>query len=170
MRNPEMTPGTLRLRPPRHQVSPRAITWWTTQAALEVAAVLLPLVVVLLIWVDARPWLIPGTAAITVIGLAYLLVMPRWRFRVHRWEATHDAVYTSTGWINQQWRVAPMSRIQTVDTERGPLQQLFGLATVTVTTASAAGALRLAGLDRAVADDLVKQLTETTQSTPGDAT
>jgi membrane protein YdbS with pleckstrin-like domain len=107
---------------------------------------------------------------VVVIALAYLLVMPRWRFRVHRWETTADAVYTSQGWINQEWRVAPMSRIQTVDTERGPLQQLFGLATVTVTTASAAGALRLAGLDRAVADDLVARLTETTQATPGDAT
>ncbi|MGH3535743.1 MAG: PH domain-containing protein, partial [Pseudonocardiaceae bacterium] len=32
------------------------------------------------------------------------------------------------------------------------------------------GALRLAGLDRAVADDLVERLTETTQATPGDAT
>jgi uncharacterized protein len=107
---------------------------------------------------------------VVVIGLGYLLVMPRWRFRVHRWETTDDAVYTSAGWINQEWRVAPMSRIQTVDTERGPLQQLFGLATVTVTTASAAGALRLAGLDHVVADDLVEQLTETTQATPGDAT
>lgn len=160
----------LRLRPPRHRVSSRAIIWWTTQAALEVATVLIPLVVAAGIWGDARPWLIPGTAAVAVIGLAYLLVMPRWRFRVHRWETTDNAVYTSAGWINQEWRVAPMSRIQTVDTERGPLQQLFGLATVTVTTASAAGALRLAGLDRAVADDLVEQLTQTTQATPGDAT
>jgi membrane protein YdbS with pleckstrin-like domain len=160
----------LRLRPPRHRVSPRAITWWTTQAALEVAAVLIPLMVGLLAWADARPWLIPGTAAVVVLGLGYLLVMPRWRFRVHRWETTDHAVYTSSGWISQEWRVAPMSRIQTVDAERGPLQQLFGLATVTVTTASAAGALRLAGLDRAVADDLVEQLTQTTQATPGDAT
>ncbi|PZS38462.1 MAG: hypothetical protein DLM62_13690 [Pseudonocardiales bacterium] len=160
----------LRLRPPRHRVSSRAIIWWSTQAALEVAAVLVPLVIGLLAWTDARSWLIPSTAAVAIIGLGYLLVMPRWRFRVHRWETTDDAVYTSTGWINQQWRVAPMSRIQTVDTERGPLQQLFGLATVTVTTASAAGALRLAGLDRAVADDLVGQLTETTQATRGDAT
>jgi membrane protein YdbS with pleckstrin-like domain len=151
-------------------VSPRAVTWWTTRAALEVAALLIPLALALLLWADARPWLIPGTAAVAALGLGYLLVMPRWRFRVHRWETTEDAVYTSAGWINQEWRVAPMSRIQTVDTERGPLQQLFGLATVTVTTASAAGALRLAGLDRAVADDLVEQLTETTQATPGDAT
>ena len=160
----------LRLRPPRHCVSPRAIVWWTTQAAIEIAAVLIPLVVIMLIWADARPWLIPGTGAVTVIGMCYLLVMPRWRFRVHRWETTEDAVYTSAGWINQEWRVAPMSRIQTVDTERGPLQQLFGLSTVTVTTASAAGALRLAGLDRAVADDLVEHLTKITQASPGDAT
>lgn len=160
----------MRLRPPRHRVSPRAVNWWTTQAALQVAAMLIPLAVALLLWADARPWLIPGTAAVAVIGVGYLLVMPRWRFRVHRWETTADAVYTSAGWINQEWRVAPMSRIQTVDTERGPLQQLFGLVTVTVTTASAAGALRLDGLDRAVADDLVEHVTETTQATPGDAT
>jgi membrane protein YdbS with pleckstrin-like domain len=160
----------LRLRPPRHRVSRRAIIWWSTQAAAEVAAVLAPLVIGVFVWDDSRPWLVPGTVAVAIIGFGYLLVMPRWRFRVHRWETTDAAVYTSAGWISQQWRVAPMSRIQTVDTERGPLQQLFGLATVTVTTASAAGALRLAGLDRAVAEDLVEQLTATTQATPGDAT
>ncbi|MGH3899558.1 MAG: PH domain-containing protein [Pseudonocardiaceae bacterium] len=160
----------MRLRPPRHLVSRRAITWWTTQAALEVVAVLIPLVIGLVVWTDARSWLVGAIAAVVVIGLGYVLVMPRWRFRVHRWETTDDAVYISAGWISQEWRVAPMSRIQTVDTERGPLQQLFGLATVTVTTASAAGALRLAGLDHALAENLVEQLTATTQATPGDAT
>jgi membrane protein YdbS with pleckstrin-like domain len=160
----------LRLRPPRHLVSPRAITWWTTQAALEVAAVLIPLVVALIAWVEARSWLAGITVAVGIIGFGYVLVMPRWRFRVHRWETTDDAVYTSAGWISQEWRVAPMSRIQTVDTERGPLQQLFGLSTVTVTTASAAGALQLAGLDHALADELVEQLTQITQATRGDAT
>lgn len=168
-----MEPGIsepLRLRPPRHRVSPRAIAWWTTQAALEVAAVLIALGIAVSVWADARAWLVPTLAVAVAISLAYLVVMPQWRFRVHRWETTGDAVYTSQGWINQEWRVAPMSRIQTVDTERGPLQQLFGLATVTVTTASAAGALRLTGLDRAVADELVAQLTATTQATPGDAT
>ena len=160
----------LRLRPPRHRVSPRAIAWWTAQAAVEVVAVLIPLAVGSALWAQARQWLIPSTGAVAVIGVVYLLVMPRWRFRVHRWETTEDAVYTAAGWISQEWRVAPMSRIQTVDTERGPLQQLFGLSTVTVTTASAAGALRLAGLDREVADGLVAQLTESTQATPGDGT
>jgi len=166
----QTSPEALQLRPPRNRVSPRAITWWTTQAVLLVAALLVPALVGLAVWSDARSWLAAGTVAVVVLGLGYVLVMPRWRFRVHRWEATEDAVYTSAGWISQEWRVAPMSRIQTVDTERGPLQQLFGLSTVTVTTASAAGALRLEGLDHALAADLVEQLTETTQATPGDAT
>lgn len=160
----------LRLRPPRHRVSPRAVTWWTTQAVLIATPVLIAPIVGLAFWPDARAWLVGVAIALAVLSVTYVLVMPRWRFRVHRWETTDDAVYTSTGWISQEWRVAPMSRIQTVDTERGPLQQLFGLATVTVTTASAAGALRLAGLDHALAVELVQRLTETTQASPGDAT
>jgi membrane protein YdbS with pleckstrin-like domain len=164
------TSETLRLRPPRHRVSPRAQTWWTTQAIITQLVLLIPLIVCLIVLPDLRGWFALAIVALLVVGGAYVVVMPRWRFRVHRWEATDDAVYTSAGWISQEWRVAPMSRIQTVDTERGPLQQLFGLATVTVTTASAAGPLRLEGLDHALALDLVKQLTETTQATPGDAT
>lgn len=160
----------LRLRPPRHRVSPRAVTWWTTQAVLFVSVLLIIPIIGLIALPAARSWLVLAAVVVAVLGLAYILVMPRWRFRVHRWETTDEAVYTSAGWISQEWRVAPMSRIQTVDTERGPLQQLFGLATVTVTTASAAGALRLDGLDHALASDLVEQLTQATQATPGDAT
>jgi uncharacterized protein len=93
-----------------------------------------------------------------------------WRYRVHRWETTDDAVYTRTGWLWQEWRVAPMSRIQTVDTERGPLEQLFGLSSITVTTASAAGPLKIVGLDHELAAELVRRLTAATQANPGDAT
>jgi membrane protein YdbS with pleckstrin-like domain len=96
--------------------------------------------------------------------------MPRWRYRVHRWEATDQAVYTQSGWLNQERRIAPVSRIQTVDTERGPFEQLFGLSNVTVTTASAAGPLKIHGLDRDTAERLVAELTTNTQAERGDAT
>jgi membrane protein YdbS with pleckstrin-like domain len=96
--------------------------------------------------------------------------MPRWRYAVHRWEAAPDAVYTQSGWFDQERRIAPVSRIQTVDTERGPFEQLFGLSSVTVTTASAAGALEIKALDREVADRLVDELTATTVRDDEDAT
>ncbi|QUH00431.1 PH domain-containing protein [Saccharopolyspora erythraea] len=162
--------GELRLRPPRHRVDRRAVSCWTVQALLAVAVPVVALAVAAFFITPARFWLLLALAVVAVLGIAYVLVMPRWRYRVHRWETTDDAVYTAAGWISQEWRVAPMSRIQTVDTVRGPLQQMFDLSSVTVTTASAAGPLTIEGLDRQVAVDLVQQLTATTQATPGDAT
>jgi membrane protein YdbS with pleckstrin-like domain len=63
-----------------------------------------------------------------------------------------------------------MSRIQTVDYVEGAISRLFRLASVTATTASAAGALEIAGLDRDVARRLVDELTVKADSIPGDAT
>ncbi|MCU1663196.1 MAG: rane-flanked domain, partial [Pseudonocardia sp.] len=44
------------------------------------------------------------------------------------------------------------------------------LASVTVTTASARGPVKISGLDAQDAAELARTLTETTQATPGDAT
>ena len=81
-----------------------------------------------------------------------------------------EAVYTQSGWFNTERRIAPVSRIQTVDSHIGPFERLFRLANVTVTTASAAGPLRIHGLDRTDAQALVDELVRTTQATTGDAT
>ncbi len=63
-----------------------------------------------------------------------------------------------------------MSRIQTVDYSEGAIERLFGLASVTVTTASAAGALAIGGLDKPRAQQLAEELTRKADSVPGDAT
>src|SRR5207302_6524866 len=118
----------------------------------------------------ALQWHVAALAATAVVAAIHLVVMPQWRFRVHRWEATPLAVYTQVGWFSQQRRIAPISRIQTVDTERGPLEQLFGLSNVRVTTASAAGPLRIVGLDRDTAQRLVDELASTAGLAQGDAT
>ncbi len=158
------------LRPPSNRVERRSIGWWTSQAVVVVVPPVCVLVLLALLIEPARPWLLLSAAVVGVPGVVTMAVMPVWRYRVHRWETTGDAVYTRAGWVRQEWRIAPLSRIQTVDTVRGPLQQLFGLATVTVTTASAAGAVKIDGLDHAFARDLVDELTRVTQATPGDAT
>ena len=162
--------GLMQMRDPAHQVSPRAIVFWTVRA---MPGWLLLLAGQLLWFVVARDYAalrLTALVSTVLLGSAHLLVMPQWRYRVHRWEVTDNAVYTKSGWISQERRIAPISRVQTVDTERGPLEQLFGLANVTVTTASAAGPLRIHGLDRATADGLVAQLTEVTSRSQGDAT
>jgi membrane protein YdbS with pleckstrin-like domain len=105
-----------------------------------------------------------------LVLVAYVAVVPSWRYAVHRWEVTDTAVYTQTGWWTRERRIAPMSRIQTVDHVEGAIARLFGLATVTVTTASAAGALEISGLDKDVARRLVDDLTLKADAVEGDAT
>ena len=104
-------------------------------------------------------WLLWTGAVAVAAAAAHVTVMPRWRFHVHRWEVTSQAVYTQAGWFNVERRVAPVARIQTVDSERGPLEQMFGITKVTFTTASAAGPLKIHGLDADTAARLADQLT-----------
>lgn len=144
---------------------------WTVEALFGVAWLFAGLVVW---WIlDDNPsrtaqWVVGGL--LLVFAVTYVAIMPRWRYRVHRWEATASAIYTQTGWIKQERRIAPLSRVQTVDLERGPIAQLFTLASVTVTTASAAGPIKVHGLDRAVAQELVEGLTAAAVADTGDAT
>ena len=157
------------LREPSQRVSPRARLMWLTSAALQGAVLL----VVLLDIGPVRDWLPLPWGVLTLVALAvvaYAAVVPPWRYLVHRWETTDTAVYTQTGWWARERRIAPMSRIQTVDYEEGALARLFGLASVTVTTASAAGALEIAGLDKARAQQLVDELTLKANTVAGDAT
>lgn len=159
-----------RLRDPRHRVNRRAIGWWSLRAALGWLVVVGVQLVIRFTTGDGVAWLLTSALICVGVGIVHVMVMPQWRYRVHRWEITADAVYTLSGWANLEWRVAPVSRIQTVDTERRPLEQLFGLATVTVTTASAAGAVEINGIDHELAADLVEELTARTQDHRGDAT
>jgi uncharacterized protein len=163
-------PPAVRLRPPHHRVERRAILWWTLQSLLLSGPVLVGTIVAYVLWEAVRPWLvvaIVGAAVMTVVGVA---VEPWWRYAVHRWETTDEAVYGLTGWLVREWRVAPISRIQTVDAVRGPVEQLLGLATLHITTASSKGTIEIGGLDAEVAADVAERLTIITEQTPGDAT
>jgi membrane protein YdbS with pleckstrin-like domain len=159
----------LRLREPSERVSPRARLMWATSAGIEGAILVAALAVIgpVTDWVPIPAWVV---VLVGVVAAAYVVVMPVWRYRVHRWEVTDTAVYTQTGWWVRERRIAPMSRIQTVDHAEGALARLFGLATVTVTTASAAGALEIVGLERDRALTLVEQLAVQADTVPGDAT
>jgi membrane protein YdbS with pleckstrin-like domain len=161
---------------PANQPSRKAPLVWALGSALGWGV----LVVAQLVWfaIDGATnglgrlaWLHVTLGVATAFGVVLFVgVVPLWRYRVHRWELGAHAVYTRTGWLIQERRIAPISRVQTVDTQRGPLDRLFGLANVTVTTASSAGAVRIVALDSDVADRLVAQLTDIAALGEQDAT
>jgi membrane protein YdbS with pleckstrin-like domain len=155
---------------PANPPSRKAPLVWAIGAAIPWTV----LAVAQVVWfvLDARlGWLHAVAAALTVVGVVtFVVVAPVWRYRVHRWEVGAQAVYTRSGWLVQERRIAPISRVQTVDTHRGPLARLFGLADVTVTTASSAGAVRIVALDSEVADRIAAQLTDIAAIGDRDAT
>jgi membrane protein YdbS with pleckstrin-like domain len=158
-----MTTAPPPVREPAWSLSRSAIGLWVTEGVigsvvLGVAATLFVVFVPSSAGgpVPALRWVVPLAAllyAVVAIG-----VRPWIRFRVHRWEVTADAVYTLTGWLTRTWTLVPISRIQTVDVTRGVTQQLFGLSTVAVLTASSQGTVRIwhleADVAQRVADDL----------------
>src|SRR4051812_27763201 len=151
------------VREPAWPLSRSAIGLWVTEGVIS--SVVLGIAAFLLaVFVPPEApapfpvlrWLVPVAAvayAVLAIGLR-----PWVRYRVHRWEVTGDAVYTLTGWLTRTWTLVPVARIQTVDVTRGVLQQLFGLASVAVLTASSQGTVRVPHLEvdvaHRVADDL----------------
>ncbi|MGW6622983.1 PH domain-containing protein [Nocardia sp. NPDC055002] len=163
-------PRSTILAEPAWRPSSKAKLLWALENAIGVVVS----VVVLGVWAvldgDRRGWQVLAGLALVVLAVLAVVVIPLWRYAVHRWEVTDEAVYTRVGWLDQESRVAPISRVQTVDTERGPLERILGLATVTVTTASSAGAVKISALDLPVAEETVLRLTAIAAQHRGDAT
>ncbi|MDP9428854.1 MAG: PH domain-containing protein, partial [Actinomycetota bacterium] len=159
-----MTAPPAPIRDPAWSLSRSAIGLWVTQGVLGALLWVAVIVAVLAFLPDGGPvpvlrWLLPALAvvdAVVTIG-----IRPWVRYRVHRWEVTGEAVYTLTGWLTRTWTLVPISRIQTVDVTRGVLQQVFGLASVAVLTASSEGTVRVPHLEadvaQRVADDLARR-------------
>lgn len=158
------------LRDPRHQVCPRAIGYWRLTALITTAILGFPLLL--------ASWSIPGlpgwapllALVIVAMMLAWAVVMPSIRYRVHRWEVTPTAIHTRAGWLSIDQRIAPLSRVQTVDSNQTALMRAFALRSITVTTASAAGPITIEGLDAEEATRVVSELTAIVGASEGDAT
>ena len=154
------------VRDPAWQVSRGAIGLWVAEGVIETVVFALG-AVAFLIFVPATVggpipflrWAVP--VLVVVDAVVSIGVRPRLRYRVHRWEVTDEAVYTLTGWLSRTWTLVPIARIQTVDVTRGVMQQVFGLASVAVLTASSEGTVRVPHLEadvaQRVADDLARR-------------
>jgi membrane protein YdbS with pleckstrin-like domain len=162
--------GTPVLRAPEHLVSPRAVPFWTVSAAIGDAVLVVAALLAWLLIPGVPGWVGLLVLAAALAAVAHVVLMPRIRFRVHRWEVTDDVVHTREGWIGRESRIAPINRVQTVDSHQGALMRLFGLASITVTTASAAGPITISCLDDETARQVVGRLTAITAASEGDAT
>jgi uncharacterized protein len=141
------------LSPPREHLDPRARTMWYVDGGIQF--VIWATIISSAAWTLIRftPitdwWVYLGAGIILGVNLIETVVGPAWRYRFWRYEIREDEVDLQHGWLVQKRQLIPMSRIQHVDTRRGPLQRRFGLSSVVFYTA--AGSMEIPALSQAVA-------------------
>lgn len=99
------------------------------------------------------------TVALYASCVVYLLVAPivfynRYRYRI---DADKAEIRKGVFWISH--KMVPVERIHQVDVVRGPINRMFGLADVIITTAG--GVAKIQYLEEDVAEEIVNNLNNT---------
>jgi membrane protein YdbS with pleckstrin-like domain len=95
-------------------------------------------------------WLLP--LLVLAVALVAVFVLPAIRFRRWRYEVREDEIDIQHGTFVIRRTLVPIRRVQHVDTETGPLQGAFELASVAFHTA--AGETEIPALGRAEAEQV----------------
>ena len=134
------------------------ITMTIPAAVLGLVAVGLALVVPQLQWI---PWLV---TVILIAAAASSFVWARRSQRAWGYAENDEDLLVTSGVMFKRLVAVPYGRMQFVDVQAGPLQRYFGVATVTLHTASAETTSSIPGLPAAEATRLRNRLTELGES------
>ena len=140
-------------------LDPRVVVYWLISGLFSFLFLTSLIVAAGLIFGDKLPEdssaLLIAAGILGTIYLAWILVAPslayaRWRFSI-----SEELLMARYGIIFHEEKVIPIPRMQHVDLMRGPIERMFGLATLVVFTAGTEGAsFRLPGISVLRAEEL----------------
>jgi uncharacterized protein len=136
---PPHVPDVTWLRP-----SPRLWSARRIQLAATTAVVVLPLTIVLA--VAGEPTAASATAAAFLTVAVVFYAGLHGRYRAWGYAEREDDLLVRRGVMVRRLSVVPYGRMQFVDVTAGPVDRMFGLATVQLHTAAAATDARIPGL------------------------
>jgi membrane protein YdbS with pleckstrin-like domain len=99
-----------------------------------------------------------AVGALFVVSLVAGWVVEWGRYRSWRYGERENDLVVMRGLLFRRVSVVPYGRMQFIDVTAGPVDRLFGLATVQLHTAAAASDARIPGLLRADAEELRDRL------------
>jgi membrane protein YdbS with pleckstrin-like domain len=150
---------------PSQRLDPRARRLWRVEGAITSAFFFLPAagVTILLLRLLHAPAYIGVLPILVWLLLAILLVgvAPDVRWRRWRYEIGETEVDLQRGALFITRTLVPLSRVQHVDTQQGPIERGMGLSTVVFYTA--AGPNRIPALATPTADAVRDRIAELTR-------
>lgn len=140
---------------PTQRISPKASTVWRINSAIFSGGFLIILGVLIFLsfyldwfgWIKITLYII---SALTTLNLIYrLTIYPIYMQRTWRYEIDEDFVQIKYGFINRYHAIIPMSRVEYVNTDQGPLLRKFRLASLTIGTLTSPHEIPALSLDEA---------------------
>jgi len=110
------------------------LSYWRVSAAGQATVAL----IASLVLADRlpTPWSTIAPLAVVALGIAAVVVVPTLRYRRWRYAVRDDEIDIRHGTFVVRRTLVPIRRVQHVETESGPLQGAFELATVAFHTAA----------------------------------
>jgi membrane protein YdbS with pleckstrin-like domain len=143
----------------RHRLNPRVKRYWRWRAFFTAIPSLVLLVGLAIVIPWGPPWLrwgIVGIAAISVV--VGMVVLPPIRYRVFWYAISETEIDIQHKIIFIERSIIPMHRVQSLQTERGPLADHYRMTNLKIKTA--AGSVSISGLDRDEANALCDRISK----------
>ncbi len=122
--------------------------------------------ILFMLWVIFKEHL-PQIVVNIMIGIVgvdflYLIVSPKVRYERYRYSITEDAIDVREGFIFIKRSIVPIERLHKIAIEKGPIDRMFKLAKVIVTTAGGDVTIRFLEDEKSefIADALKKKINE----------
>lgn len=99
---------------------------------------------------------------VVILDFLYLIVSPKVRYERYRYSITEDAIDVREGFIFIERSIVPIERLHKIAIEKGPIDRMFKLAKVIVTTAGGDVTIRFLEDEKSefIADALKKKINE----------
>jgi hypothetical protein len=132
--------------------------WTARQVSLLITGLPLALAALVPAWIFGQATAgVPVLVGTVVIGAVEWAVL-RGRYRSWGYLEREDDLIVRRGLLFRQVTVVPYGRMQLIDVSAGPIDRLFGLATVQLHTAAATTDARIPGLTQEEAERLRDRL------------
>lgn len=85
-------------------------------------------------WKEWIGWILIGITVLLIIGFIWSLIEPFFLYKNWRYDVNEEFLQLKSGAINETHELIPMTKIQSVATEQGPILRKYGLYSVSVET------------------------------------
>ncbi|MFS0645351.1 PH domain-containing protein [Siminovitchia sp. 179-K 8D1 HS] len=85
-------------------------------------------------WKEWIGWILIGITVLAIIGAVWSLISPFLLYKNWRYDVDEEFLQLKSGAITETHQLIPMTKIQSVATEQGPILRKYGLCSVSVET------------------------------------